>query len=38
MDVESVANEIGGDVCLKVGEGQDEVWLEGEDLADVSLR
>src|SRR5437899_2295108 len=35
MDVEPAANEIGGDVRLEIGERQDEIGLQGEDLVDI---
>ena len=35
MDVESTANEIGGDVRLEIGERQDEIGLQRQDLVDV---
>jgi hypothetical protein len=35
MEVEPAANEIGGDVRLEIGEGQDEIGLQREDLVDI---
>jgi hypothetical protein len=35
MDVEPPANEIHGNVGLEIGERQDEVGLQGEDLVDI---
>ena len=35
VDVEPVANEIGDDVGLEIGEGQDEIGLQGENFVDI---
>ena len=35
MDVYPAANEIGGDICLQVGERQDEIGPQREDLVDI---
>jgi hypothetical protein len=35
MDVEPAANEIGGDVCLKIGERQDKIGRQREDLVNI---
>jgi hypothetical protein len=38
IDLEPTANEIGDNTCLEIGECQDEVRLQGEDLVDVRRR
>ena len=35
MDVESTANEIGGDVRLEIGERQDQIRNQRQDLVDI---
>jgi hypothetical protein len=35
MDFESTANEIGDDIRLQIGERQDEVGFQCEDLVDI---
>jgi hypothetical protein len=35
MDVEPTANEIGDDIRLEIGEREDEIGLQGDDLIDV---
>ena len=35
MDVDPAANEISGDVRLEIGERQDEIGLQREDLVDI---
>jgi hypothetical protein len=35
VDVEPAANEIGDDVGLEIGEGQDEIGLQGENFVDI---
>ena len=35
MQAEPVANERGSDICLEIGERQDEVGAQGKDLVDV---
>jgi hypothetical protein len=35
MDVQPVANKLGGDICLEIGKSQDEIGAQGEDLVDV---
>jgi hypothetical protein len=35
VDVERATNEIGGDVCSKIGERQDEIGSQRQDLVDV---
>jgi hypothetical protein len=38
MDVEPAANEIGDYACLEIGERQDEIGLQREDLINVRRR
>jgi hypothetical protein len=38
VQVESAANQIGGNVGLEIGECQDKIGLQGEDLVDVRRR
>jgi len=35
LDFEPVADETGGDLRLEIREGQNEVWLQGQDPVDV---